>query len=130
MSDQRSVTVDDVRMVLWSAEILDKSEFEVFEMAYQAWYRETPETTYLERFFARYMFDGVAPFWVRQFVRATLEAHGDWRRDEERTVGEYLGACLRGATTAILSTTGLALSLFLPRIIFPCISTDFEALPA
>ena len=55
--------------MLWSAEILGKSEFEVFETAYQAWYREAPDTNRLERIFADYMFDEVVPFWVRQFTR-------------------------------------------------------------
>lgn len=130
MNDRRSVTVDDAQMVMWSADILEKSEFEVFEMAYQAWYRELPETRRLERLFGRYMFDGVAPFWVRQFTRATLEAHDGWRFDEATTVAEYLSNCLRDVTTAIISTSGLALSLFVPRITFPGSATELEALPA
>ncbi len=130
MSDQRSVQVDDAQAVLWSAEILEKSEFEVFETAYQAWYRETPDVTRLERIFADYMFDEVVPFWVRQFTRTTLEAHDDWRRDEEMPVHEYVGACLRAASTTIVSTAVRALSLFLPYVIFPWIGADSAALPA
>lgn len=130
LSHQRSVKIDDTETVLLSAEILQKTEFEVFEMAYQAWYREVPETTRLERIFARYMFDGIAPFWVRQFTRSTLDAHREWRRDEEMTVGAYLGGCLRATVAAIRATSGLALSLFLPGVIFPGLDTDFAALPA
>lgn len=130
MSEKRSVKVDDAQSVLWSAEILEKSEFEVFEIAYQAWYRETPDVARLERIFADYMFDEVVPFWVRQFTRATLDAHDDWRRDEEMKVHEYLGACLRAASTAVASTAALALSLFLPHVLFFCIDTEHAALPA
>ena len=130
MSDQRSVQVDDAQAVLWSAEILEKSEFEVFELAYQAWYRETPDVHRLERIFAEYMFDEVVPFWVRQFTRATLETHHNWSRDEEMEVSEYLGACLRAASATLRSTAGLALSLFLPQVIFPWIDADLSALPA
>ena len=130
MSEKLSVKVDDTQTVLWSAEILEKSEFEVFEMAYQAWYRETPEVTRLERIFADYMFDELVPFWVRQFTRTTLEAHDDWRCDEEMNVHEYLGVCLRAASTAIASTAGLALSLFLPRVLFLFIDTEHAALSA
>jgi len=54
LSDQRSVAVDDAQAVLWSADILEKSEFDVFEMAYQVWYRETPDVNHLERIFADY----------------------------------------------------------------------------
>ena len=78
MSDQRSVTVDDAQAVLWSAEILEKSEFEVFDLAYREWYREAPDARRLERIFADYMFDEIVPFWVRQFTRTTLDAHDGW----------------------------------------------------
>lgn len=130
MSDQRSVKVDDAQAVLWSAEVLEKSEFEVFELAYQAWYRESPEVARLERIFADYMFDEVVPFWVRQFTRDTLEKSDAWRRDEETEVLVYLGIRLRAASTTIVCTAGLALSLFFPQMIFPWIEADFTALSA
>ena len=117
-------------MVLWSAEILEKSEFEVFELAYRAWYRAVPDTARLERIFAEYMFDGAVPFWVRQFTRTTLESHQDWCRHEEMEVCGYLLATLRAASAALASTAGLALSLFLPHLVFPWIDADFAALPA
>lgn len=122
--------VDDALTILWCAEILQKSEFEVFEMAYRAWYREEPETSQLERIFAGYMFDEVVPFWVRQFTRTTLDAHDGWRTVEEPEVGEYLGACLRAAATAVRSTGALALSLFLPTVVFPWIDADYATFPA
>jgi len=130
LSDQRSVSVDDAQMVLWSADLLEKSEFEVFEMAYQAWYRETPDTTRLENIFAEYMFDEVIPFWVRQFTRTTLEAREHCFQDQAMPVHEYVGACLHAASTTILSTAVLALSLFLPHLMFPWIDADYAALPA
>lgn len=122
--------VDDAQAVLWSAEILEKSEFEVFELAYQAWYRETPDVNCLERIFAGYMFDETVPFWVRQFTRATLDAHHNWSRDEEMKICEYLGACLRSTSATLCSTAGLALSLFFPHVVFSWIDADLAALPA
>lgn len=130
MSDQRSVKVDDALLVLWSAEILHKSEFEVFEMAFRAWYREDPDVSRLERIFAEYMFDEVVPFWVRQFARTTLDEHDGWRVADNMAMGEYLGVCLRGVSTTLLSTAVLAVSLFLPRMVFPWIDTDYSAFPA
>ncbi len=130
MSDQWSVEVDDAQAVLWSAEILGKSEFEVFETTYQAWYRETPDVNRLERIFADYMFDEVVPFWVRQFTRTTLEAHDEWWRDERMEVHEAVRVYLRAASTTLLATVGLALSLFLPHVVFPSIDADYAALPA
>ena len=126
MSDQRSVKVDDAQTILWCAEILQASEFEVFEMAYRAWYRDEPDIAHLERVFAGYMFDEVVPFWVRQFARTTLNENDGWRHVDEEGVGEYLSAWLR--TT--LETTGLALSLFLPQVVFPWIDADYAAFPA
>lgn len=130
MSDQRSVAVDDAQMVMWSADILEKSEFELFELAYQAWYRETADTTRMERIFVEYMFDGIVPFWVRQFARSTLDACDGWREHEQIAVGEYLLGCLRGVSTTLLATAGLALSLFVPHMVFPWIEADYAALPA
>jgi hypothetical protein len=130
LSDPRSVKVDDAQAVLWSAEILEKTEFEVFETAYRAWYREPADERQLERIFAGYMFDEVVPFWVRQFTRETLQANDHWCRDQHTQVHVYLGACLRGASTSMVSTLGLALSLFVPRLVFPWIETSFAALPA
>lgn len=118
--------VDDAQRILWCAELLQKSEFEVFEMAYRAWYREEPDVARLERIFAGYMFDEAVPFWVRQFIRTTLEANGGWHPAEEVPVGEYLIACLRAAT----GTAVLAASLFVPRMVFPWIDADYAALPA
>ena len=130
MSDQRSVTVDDAQAVLWTADILEKSEFEVFEEAYRAWYRETVETNRLERIFADYMFDEVVPFWVRQFTRETLDRHDGWQRDEELTVRQYLGICLGTVVTTVRATAVLAASLFLPYVVFGWIEADFAAFPA
>lgn len=130
MNDQRSVKVDDALLVLWSAEILQKTEFELFQTAYRAWYREEPEVDRLERIFASYMFDEVVPFWVRQFARTTLDENDGWREFEEMAVCEYMGICLRGASAAIVSTAVLALSLFLPHVVFPWIDADYAAFPA
>ena len=76
------------------------------------------------------MFDEVVPFWVRQFTRETLDSHDGWQRNEELKVREYLGICLGAASATILSTTGLALSLFLPYVVFPRNDTYFDAFPA
>ena len=130
MSHQRSVTVDDAQTILWCAEILQKSEFEVFEMAYLAWYREEPDTRQLERIFAGYMFDEVVPFWVRQFTRTTLDAHDGWGPADEIRVGPYLDACLRALATTVCSTGALALGLFLPHVVFPWNDADYATFPA
>ena len=124
------MSVDDVQAVLWSAEILDKSEFDVFEMAYRAWYREMPDINRLERIFADYMFAEAVPFWVRQFTRAILEQHDAWQWDEQMAVHEYVRARLRAASATVLSTVELALSLFLPHVVLPGIDASYAVLSA
>ncbi len=130
MSDQRSVSVDDVQAVLWSAEILKKTEFDVFEMAYRAWYHETPDVNRLECIFADYMFTEAVPFWVRQFTRATLAEHDEWQWDEQIAAHEYVRARLSAASTTALSTVELALSLFLPHLVYRRIGAQHAVLPA
>lgn len=130
LSEQRAATLDDSQMVLWSAEILQKTEFEVFEQAYHAWYQETPETVRLERIFAAYMFDGVVPFWVRQFTRTTVEcAEIDFAR-EHGEAHRYLIDGLRAASGTLRCTALLALTLFLPYLVFPWSDAEIGALPA
>jgi len=50
--------------------------------------------------------------------------------NEQTPVHEYVRACLCAASKTMLSTVGLALSLFLPRVAFPGIDTDYAAMPA
>jgi hypothetical protein len=45
-------------------------------------------------------------------------------------VYEYVGACLRAASATMVSSVGLALSLFPPHVVFPWIDADYAALPA
>ena len=63
----------DVRDVLWTARLLDITEFEVFRVAYRCWYNKSPGDRFLEYQFVPYMFNGIAPFWVRAFTRRTLD---------------------------------------------------------
>jgi len=64
----------DERDVLSVSAILDITEFRVFELAYERWFGERGAEDVLERAFSRYMFNTVAPMWVRKFCRDVLEA--------------------------------------------------------
>lgn len=70
------ISTDDTPDVVSTAALLEISEFEVFDVAYRAWYDEAAPEAVLERHFVPYMFEGTAPFWVHQFTRETLRAHG------------------------------------------------------
>ena len=75
------MTVDDGLLVLWSAETLEISEFELFELAYRAWFREEPDVSRLERIFASalniYLSGENGPRGCFTVVTAASEAVGD-----------------------------------------------------
>lgn len=54
-------------------ESLEVSEFEVFRMAYAAWYGEIPAIQHLENHFDEYLASGVPPFYVRHYCRQFIE---------------------------------------------------------
>ena len=70
----------DVRDVLWTARLLEITEFEVFRVAYRCWYNKSPGDRFLEHQFVPYIFNGIAPFWVRAFTRRTLDERVPDRR--------------------------------------------------
>jgi hypothetical protein len=65
------VELNDTSDVIWTATVLGITEFEVFGAAYHAWFHEPADERLLESHFVPYMFEGVAPYWVRQFTRFT-----------------------------------------------------------
>lgn len=73
MSGYPEHSVNDLRVVAWTADLLDISEYDVFEAAYRDWYHEPPASGLIDGHFGRYMYEGIAPFWVRAFARRTVE---------------------------------------------------------
>lgn len=63
---------EDLSGVVDAAYILRISEFDLFRLAHRRWYGSDAETKWLERVFARYMFQQEVPVWVRQFCREVL----------------------------------------------------------
>lgn len=105
--------VDEAANVMLAAELLELTEFELFRAAYQAWHRESASEAHIERQFVPYMFEGKVPFWVRQFTRTTLDAHGVCASCEEPSLLDMLrmGCQLCEAT---VRTLRLMASLFAP----------------
>lgn len=63
----------DTRDVLAASSELQITEFRLFELAYHRWFGEYLSEKKMERFYAGYMFNASAPFWVRHFCRDVLE---------------------------------------------------------
>jgi hypothetical protein len=59
----------DVLDVLAASSLLQITEFQLFELAYERWFGRKAQETELEPCFARYMFASLAPFWVRSYCR-------------------------------------------------------------
>lgn len=58
---------------LLTRESLKVSEFDVFRMAYAAWYGENLTMQHLENHFDDYLVSGVLPFYVRHYCRQFIE---------------------------------------------------------
>ena len=69
---RRRGQADDQRQVMDAAAVLGVREFELFRLAWRRWWDGEPDEKALERFFVAYMFQQVAPPWVRHFCREVL----------------------------------------------------------
>lgn len=63
----------EVETLSLTRESLEVSEFEVFRMAYAAWFGEHPDIECLENHFDDYLADGVLPFYVRHYCRQYID---------------------------------------------------------
>ena len=108
----KSATWDDDMDVALTARQLGITEFQVFETAYRSWYNEPATVSFLERHFVRYMFEGVRPFWVRQFTRSTLRR---WAEDADR-VRSRRGAGYEGRGASVVDPVMVGL-LAGPRLL-------------
>lgn len=67
----------NARLVHRAAEANGVSEYELFQLAYRAWYGSEPEEQRLEKIFVAYLFTGRMPAWVRDLAQRS--ATGDER---------------------------------------------------
>lgn len=59
----------DVDSVLNATALLDVTEWDFFNLAYNRWHGEPAEESAMEPIFAAYMFKDVVPVWARHFAR-------------------------------------------------------------
>jgi hypothetical protein len=59
----------DVDSVLNATALLDITEWDLFNLAYNRWHGGPAATDLMEPIFAAYMFKDVVPVWVRHFAR-------------------------------------------------------------
>ena len=86
--------MSDGDRVVHTANLLDVSEFEVFQRAYSDWYGREAETRTLEQEFVRYLYFECTPPWVRYYTRTTLNSHPEAIAGRVRRMG-MSGALMR-----------------------------------
>jgi hypothetical protein len=59
----------DVDSVLTATALLDVTEWDFFNLAYDRWHGEPAAEGLMEPIFAAYMFNDVVPLWARHFAR-------------------------------------------------------------
>lgn len=62
----------DIQQVYKASAWLGVSEFQVFCNAWQDWYDENPSEKRIEPYFVNFLGQDMVPFWVRNYVRTTL----------------------------------------------------------
>ena len=66
-----------------AANRLDVGEFQLFQLAYRAWYGVEADPKVLEQEFLEYMLHDQVPPWVRQFARNIIKSDDSGRLDPE-----------------------------------------------
>ncbi len=102
-SPQVQALTTDIILVLNTANTFEIDEYEVFTLAYEAWYGRPADIREIEPEYARYMLNGVIPAWVRSYCRNfvsldTVQAFSLYANTDDST-GKFLrqliiGACL------------------------------------
>ena len=63
---------------LLARESLEVSEFDVFCIAYAAWYGEQPALQQIENHFDDYLTSGILPFYVRHYCRQFIDDYPEF----------------------------------------------------
>ena len=58
--------------IMFVAQLLEVSEMQVFERAYNDWHHQRASDEILERCLTDYMYQGRVPVWAQSFARRTL----------------------------------------------------------
>jgi len=74
----------DALAVANAAALLDITEFELFRLAHRDWFGRAATDRTIEGYFIPFMFRGVVPYWVRNFVRLVLRLDDEGDLDREQ----------------------------------------------
>jgi hypothetical protein len=73
----------DIDSVLNATALLDITEWDFFNLAYNRWHGGPAEEGIMEPIFAAYMFKDVVPLWVRDFARLVERLYQRGRLDRQ-----------------------------------------------
>ena len=101
----------DVDSVLNATALLDITEWDFFNLAYDRWHGEPAEGSLMEAIFAAYMFNHVVPLWARHFARLVERLYRRGLLDRQALGVERLPSSRqmvsRGVRYAVMITTVL-----------------------
>lgn len=106
MTDAKLLAMNDRSRLGIAAESLQRSEWDIFVMAYRAWHQVEPDDRSLNADFGRYLGSGQAPPYVRHYVAGYLREHPELLR---RFV-DHLHSQRRAEIRALLAITALVLA--------------------
>ena len=103
--------------VVRSASMLQVSEFELFRLAYQSWFGQTPTELQLTQAFDDYMMRNKVPMWVRSFARQIERLQAEGRLDRTCFGLESLPAT--GVWTRLIGVSSmLGIILFIGMLVY------------
>ena len=99
----------DGRQVVGAANVLNVTEFRLFELAYRDWFGCSGLEGELEKVYALYWFTGLAPDWVRHYSRQVLALCRQIGHDAQVLEGPAADSVFKSVTLWCL---GLSVLLF------------------
>lgn len=115
-SPQVQALTTDTILVMNTASTFEINEYEVFTLAFEAWYGRAAEFKEIESEYVRYMTKGIIPAWVRSYCRSyvsmeTVQAFSLYSSADDAT-GKFLRqliicACLVVSMLVVASTINI-----------------------
>jgi hypothetical protein len=114
---------NDAQAVINTAALLQISEFEVFQLAYQCWFGYLAENREIDVLFSRYLINANVPVWVRAFTRQINQLQAENRLNGRAFGLQHAPSPSQG--TALIGVLALVLMLiFVVLLVYLADKTD------
>lgn len=72
---KKTLTFNEIEAVQFTAQFLEVSEYEVFQLAYNDWYGQRMNSSIMDYRFENYLDEDVVPFWVWIFTKGFIQKY-------------------------------------------------------